>query len=77
VIAGFSPIPFDPFMFLSAAVGYSYTRYVLAIFVGRTPRYLLLACLGERSHIPTPILIATIVLWIAIILAKGQKIKSD
>jgi membrane protein YqaA with SNARE-associated domain len=73
VIAGFSPIPFDPFMFLSAAVCYSYTKYLLAIFVGRTPRYFLLAYLGERFYIPTPILIATIVVWIAIILIKGRK----
>jgi membrane protein YqaA with SNARE-associated domain len=73
VIAGFTPIPYDPFMFLAAAVGYSYTRYLLSIFIGRTPRYLLLAYLGERFHIPTPILIATIVVWIAIIFIKGRR----
>jgi uncharacterized membrane protein YdjX (TVP38/TMEM64 family) len=70
------PIPFDPFMFLAAAVGYSYTKYVLSIFVGRTPRYLLLAMLGERFHIPTSLLIITIIVWIIILMAKSPKPKT-
>jgi membrane protein YqaA with SNARE-associated domain len=57
VIAGFSPIPFYPFKFLSIASEYPEKKYLLALLVGRTPRYFLLIWLGYTFKIPNWILI--------------------
>ncbi len=61
VAAAFTPIPFDPFRFLAIASGYNRMGYLAAIFVGRTPRYYLLAKLGGQWHIPRGIILASIV----------------
>ena len=45
VIAAFTPIPFEPIKIVACATGYSRIKFVLAIFVGRTPRYFLLGML--------------------------------
>ncbi len=52
VIAGFTPIPFSPFKFLSFSSGYPLWRYLAAVVAGRFPRYYLLAAFGERTLIP-------------------------
>ena len=62
VIAGFTPIPFEPFRFLAAATQYNRGRYVLAILIGRAPRYYLLAKLQRMFHIPRSILIGSVLL---------------
>ena len=60
VIAGFTPIPFEPFRFLAGATKYNRGKYVLSIFLGRAPRYYLLAKLQRMFHIPRSILIGSI-----------------
>lgn len=66
VIAGFTPIPFDPFRFLAGATGYNRGKYVLAIFIGRAPRYYLLAKFQHMLHIPSKYLIGSVFLVLII-----------
>jgi len=47
-IAAFTPIPFDPIRLLAIAAKYNRLKYSISIFIGRAPRYFLLASLGER-----------------------------
>ncbi len=46
VFAGFTPFVFDPFRLAAGYVRYSLLRYWLAVFIGRTSRYFILAWLG-------------------------------
>ncbi len=52
IIAGFSPIPFAPFKFMVFSSKYSFWKYLLAVTVGRLPRYFLLAFAGFKLQIP-------------------------
>jgi membrane protein YqaA with SNARE-associated domain len=52
VVAGFTPIPFFPFKFLSFSVNYPLWRYLGALLTGRFPRYFLLAWLGRVLNVP-------------------------
>ena len=70
VIAGFTPIPFEPFRFLAAATKYNRVKYVLAVFIGRAPRYYLLAKLQRMFHVPRSILIGSILLILIIVLIR-------
>jgi len=45
-VASFLPIPIDVVRMLAVSTGYPRSRYVLATFAGRFPRYILLAWLG-------------------------------
>ncbi len=64
-IAGFTPIPFYPFRFLVVLARYSLVRYLLALFLSRTPRFCILAYLGHAINIPDYLLIALFVVLIA------------
>jgi len=66
VIAGFTPIPFEPFRFLAAVTKYNRGKYVLSIFIGRAPRYYLLAKFQRIFYIPRSILIGSIPLILII-----------
>ncbi len=70
VVAGFTPIPFEPVRFLAATTKYDRIKYVLAIFVGRAPRYYLLAKFQEMFHIPRSILIGSVLLVLVITFVK-------
>ena len=59
-------IPFDPFKFFAATARYNKFKYVAAIFIGRAPRYYLLALLGEEMRI-SPVLMSLIFLILAAI----------
>lgn len=52
LVAGFTPVPFYPFRFLVVLAHYPLPKYVLAIFLSRTPRFYLLALLGHIFKIP-------------------------
>ena len=52
VFAGASPVPYVPFRVLAVSSGYPLGRYLLAVFVGRTPRYYVLALTGEAINLP-------------------------
>jgi membrane protein YqaA with SNARE-associated domain len=64
-IAGFTPIPFYPFRFLVVLARYPLVRYLLALFLSRTPRFCILAYLGHAINIPDYLLIALFVVLIA------------
>ena len=57
IFTGFMPIPFEPFRFAAILAGYNLTLYLLAVLIGRFPRYYLMALLGDQFHIPTRYLI--------------------
>ena len=58
VVTGFTPIPFFPFKFLSFSLHYPLWKYLLALLLGRFPRYVVLAWIGFVIHIPGWLLIA-------------------
>ena len=78
VVAGFTPIPFDPFRFLAISMGYSKLKYVLAVFIGRSTRYFLLAEVGKEFDIPGSILWGSFALMtiIALVTEIYRRIKS-
>ncbi len=51
VFAGFSPIPFYPFRVIAVASGYYKWKYVISTFIGRVPRYYILAWIGNKYFI--------------------------
>jgi membrane protein YqaA with SNARE-associated domain len=53
VVAGFTPLPFFPFKFLSFSTAYPMPKYLAALAVSRFPRYLLLLWVGDVLEIPT------------------------
>ncbi len=69
--AGFLPVPFFPFKFLSFSIHYPLWKYIGTIIVSKFPRYFLLALLGATIPIPTWILIATVVGVIGLYAVKG------
>jgi membrane protein YqaA with SNARE-associated domain len=52
VVAGFTPIPFFPFKFLSFSIHYPLKKYLAALVVARYPRYFLLAWLYMIKALP-------------------------
>ncbi len=56
--AGAAPLPTFPFKAMAFAEGYPLGRYIMAVAVGRFPRYALLAWLGVVVTIPTWVLVA-------------------
>lgn len=64
VVAGFTPVPFYPFRFLVVLAHYPLHKYILAVFLSRTPRYYLLALLGYSSKIPDYLLIVLFIILI-------------
>ena len=53
VFAGFTPVPFYPFRVIGILSGYVRWKYVLSTFIGRIPRYYILAWLGNRYFFQT------------------------
>ena len=47
-VASFLPIPLDVIRLLAISRAYSFSKYVAAAFVGRFPRYLIIAYLGKE-----------------------------
>ena len=64
VIAAFTPIPFFPFRFLAPFGGFSLGRYILALTVGRAPRFYILALLGEFLNLRNDIIIGIFVVFL-------------
>ncbi len=56
-IAAFTPIPFYPFRILVVLARYPIFKYILAVFLSRTPRFYLLAFFGHAVKIPDYLLI--------------------
>lgn len=72
MVAGFTPIPFWPFKFLTFSAHYPLRRYLAALVAGRFPRYVILAWLGLSlgDAIPDWVLVA---LFLGILLTYGVK----
>jgi membrane protein YqaA with SNARE-associated domain len=65
-IAGFTPIPFYPFRFIVVIAHYPLIRYLLAVFLSRTPRFYLLALFGRALRISNASLLIFFVFLILI-----------
>jgi len=63
-IAGFTPVPFYPFRFLVVIAKYPLMKYILAVFLSRTPRFFILAWFGNTVKIPDSLLISLFVVLI-------------
>jgi membrane protein YqaA with SNARE-associated domain len=57
VFFAFAPIIFYPFRFLTVLSKYPARKYILAVALGRGPRFFLLALLGSRVDVPISALI--------------------
>jgi len=66
-VVGFSPIPFYPVRILAISSGYSMRKYMLSVFIGRAPRYYILAKFGQILNIPNWIIILIFVVMIGLI----------
>lgn len=66
LIAGFTPIPFYPFRFLVVLAHYPIAKYLLAVFLSRTPRFYIYAVLGHAIKIPDYLLAIFFVIGVAV-----------
>jgi membrane protein YqaA with SNARE-associated domain len=65
-VAGFTPIPFYPFRFLVVFAHYPLLKYILAVVLSRTPRFYLLALIGQAIKLSDfLLLIITAILIVA------------
>jgi len=83
-IAGFTPVPFYPFRFIAVLSDYPKQKYILAIFLSRTPRFFLLAYIGYTINLPTYLLaiiflIITVLIYVPLIreLIRNKRGKSE
>jgi membrane protein YqaA with SNARE-associated domain len=65
-VAGITPIPFYPLRFLVVIARYPMLKYILALFLSRFPRFIILAYVGYKVQIPDYLLIALFVILIVI-----------
>ncbi len=66
VIAAITPVPFYPFRIIAPASEYSLKKYLLALIVGRTPRFYILAYFGYAVPLPNEIIIVLFTLLFAV-----------
>ncbi len=66
-IAGFTPVPFYPFRFLVVMARYPLWKYLSAVLLSRTPRFYILAKMGEVIKIPDLWLIVIFMVMLLII----------
>ncbi len=66
VFTGFSAVPFEPFRFAAIFIHYPMTKYLLSVFIGRFPRYYLVAMIGDLYQIPDSYLMVMIAVLIII-----------
>jgi membrane protein YqaA with SNARE-associated domain len=65
-VAGITPIPFYPLRFLVVLARYPLPWYILAVFLSRFPRFIILAYVGYKIQISDYLLISLFVVLIAI-----------
>jgi membrane protein YqaA with SNARE-associated domain len=65
VVVNLLPVPLSPFKLLSIATRYPLARFELALVLGRTPRYFLLAWVGSSLQLPLWQIIAIALLLVA------------
>ncbi|HEA64813.1 MAG TPA: DedA family protein [Candidatus Aminicenantes bacterium] len=64
LVAGLTPVPFYPFRFLVVMAHYPIWKYLLAIFLSRTPRFYVLALIGRAINIPDYLIIVIFIILI-------------
>lgn len=64
-VAGLTPVPFYPFRFLVVMAHYPIWKYLLAVFLSRTPRFYVLALIGRAIKIPDYLIVAIFIILIA------------
>jgi len=67
-IAAISPVPFFPFRIIAPMSRYPVKKYLLAIFLGRTPRFYALAYFGYIIELPNKIIVLLFVLLFILII---------
>jgi membrane protein YqaA with SNARE-associated domain len=65
LVAGLTPVPFYPFRFLVVMAHYPIWKYLLAVFLSRTPRFYVLALIGRAIKIPNYLIIVIFIILIA------------
>jgi membrane protein YqaA with SNARE-associated domain len=60
-VSAFAPVPFYPAKILAIATNYSLARFMVALVIGRFPRFWALAKAGEQVQAPTSVLV-----WVAV-----------
>ena len=71
-VAAFLPIPLDVIRLLAISRAYSFPKYVAAAFVGRFPRYLIIAYLGKELPVKY-----ILILFLVTLLPAIAKLVSD
>ncbi|MCH8290434.1 VTT domain-containing protein [Candidatus Poribacteria bacterium] len=66
VFTGFTAIPFEPFRLAAILIRYNVPKYLLAVFVGRFPRYYFIASIGHLFPIPNRYLIVMLIVLFAV-----------
>ena len=69
VIAAITPVPFYPFRIIAPASEYPLSKYLLALVVGRSPRFYILAYFGYVVPLPNEIIIVVFIVLLALSLA--------
>ena len=65
VVAALTPIPFYPVKFIALSESYPARRYLLALIVGRAPRFYVYAWLGDAFAIPDWLIIGAFLAMVA------------
>jgi uncharacterized membrane protein YdjX (TVP38/TMEM64 family) len=76
-VTAFIPMTFEPVKLLAILSRYDKRKYIMAVFVGRTPRYLILATLGSTGKIPMNALIGAFVLLLVVSIWEQRVIIKD
>ncbi|MFC1716165.1 VTT domain-containing protein [Candidatus Poribacteria bacterium] len=71
LFACFTPVPFIPFRILAVTTRYSIKKFVLSVFLGRVPRFYLLALIGGTLNLPNWTYVIILVLAFSIAMTKG------
>ena len=66
IIAALTPVPFYTFRVIAPASEYSLTKYLMALIVGRTPRFYILAYFGYSIPLSNEIIIVFFILLLAV-----------
>ena len=67
VFTGLTPIPFEPFRLAGILIRYNVPKYLLAVFLGRFPRYNSIALIGHLFLIPNRYLVVMFIVLIMIL----------
>ena len=70
VVINIFPVPIDPVRWMAISVDYPRWRYITSTFLGRLPRYLFLAWLGDRYNISNRTILIILIITVGVILSR-------